>query len=366
MRNPWIAVVVSAIVAPSASAQPQFFGLGDLPGGAFDSRAYGISSDGRWIVGQATTDQGPVAFRWSLQTGMLPISDGQGLHPVTATAVSADGLAIAGNASGANGTEAFRWSEGGGLVGLGTLGGEWSKANAISADGTTVVGEAQFGPPQETRAFRWRYDTGMVNLGTLPGHHASRAFGVSADGEVAAGESFFPAGAGVRWVADDQIEQIPLSRPSVVSPDGETLLGHGTSQSGAQSLFVWSEANGRQELPGSIYGGGTIWDLSASDDFSLVAMAWSVNYPEPQDALLWRDGYYFEYMGNVLTGEFGLNLDGWDLRSANGVSGDGRTITGWGLNPSGNYEAWVAVIPEPGTLTLVLFSVLTCTRRRSR
>jgi hypothetical protein len=39
--------------------------------------------------------------------------------------------------------------------------------------------------------------------------------------------------------------------------------------------------------------------------------------------------------------------------SARGVSADGRTIVGTGLSPEGHQEAWIAVIPEPGSALLL-------------
>ncbi len=57
----------------------------------------------------------------------------------------------------------------------------------------------------------------------------------------------------------------------------------------------------------------------------------------------------------------GLDLTGWNLASAAGVSADGLTIVGYGVNTSGDVEAWVAdlspeaPIPEPSTI--VLFSI---------
>ena len=58
------------------------------------------------------------------------------------------------------------------------------------------------------------------------------------------------------------------------------------------------------------------------------------------------------YLQDVLTGDFGLDLTGWTLTQALGVSADGLTIVGRGTNPSGNTEAWLAVVPEPSTFTL--------------
>jgi hypothetical protein len=52
---------------------------------------------------------------------------------------------------------------------------------------------------------------------------------------------------------------------------------------------------------------------------------------------------------NVLTSHYGLDLTGWELRYATGISDDGLTIVGGGRNPSGQLEGWRAVldISEP-------------------
>jgi hypothetical protein len=49
----------------------------------------------------------------------------------------------------------------------------------------------------------------------------------------------------------------------------------------------------------------------------------------------------------VLVNDYGLNLTGWQLSSARGVSPDGTFIVGNGINPSGQYEAWLASLRPP-------------------
>ena len=57
------------------------------------------------------------------------------------------------------------------FMGLGTPGPagtfNFSVAEAVSADGSTVVG--RLGRPGWSEAFRWTSETGMVGLGDLPG-----------------------------------------------------------------------------------------------------------------------------------------------------------------------------------------------------
>jgi hypothetical protein len=78
---------------------------------------------------------------------------------------------------------------------------------------------------------------------------------------------------------------------------------------------------------------------------------------------------------DVLVNDFGLDLTGWQLIDATGISDDGLSIVGYGQNPSGNGEAWIArldpaspSIPEPssvfGLFLITGFGVLV-TKHRS-
>jgi hypothetical protein len=64
-------------------------------------------------------------------------------------------------------------------------------------------------------------------------------------------------------------------------------------------------------------------------------------------------------LDQVLTG-LGLDLTGWTLRQVTGLSADGQTIVGWGTNPNGDTEAWLASlsVAEPGTAGLVALGLL--------
>jgi hypothetical protein len=46
----------------------------------------------------------------------------------------------------------------------------------------------------------------------------------------------------------------------------------------------------------------------------------------------------------VLVDRYGLDLAGWTLTEATGVSADGSVIVGNGTNPEGRFEAWIATL----------------------
>jgi len=177
--------------------------LGDLNGSfgsspsATGSAAFAASSDGSVVVGDAPVGSNSFgAFRWTAAQGMQPLpqppvnqafaisadasmivgqfgwfntTTGQtgtfgSTEPAsgaTPLGVDADGQIVVGDAGGA-----FRWTQAGGLQHIITN--APSDADAISEDGTVIVGEFQL-PTGPYHAFRWTASTGMVDLGTVGG-----------------------------------------------------------------------------------------------------------------------------------------------------------------------------------------------------
>ncbi|MBK7950209.1 MAG: PEP-CTERM sorting domain-containing protein [Deltaproteobacteria bacterium] len=150
------------------------------------------------------------------------------------------------------------------------------------------------------------------------------AWAVSADGSVVAGSDWsdnIPE-SGFRWTADGGGELISYgNEPSSIaifdiSPDGTTVVGQaqvGTNEIGA---FIWRA------------------------DTGLVSLT-------------------------VLLTSMGVDLTGWTLRQAVGISADGTTIAGNGTNPSGRPEGFLMVIPEPSVGILMGIGLLGLASRGS-
>jgi probable HAF family extracellular repeat protein len=161
------------------------------------SKAMGVSADGNTIVGSVADNFSvPTAvsgFVYVVGTGttlvdatVVPAFNTAGLNFTQLTAISGNGAIAIGNASSSLipvDSQAFKYTlAGASYVALGTLGGNWSKAHAISNDGSVIVGESDY------QAFKYQDGT-MTGLGFLTGGTVSSATGVSADGTVIVGRS---------------------------------------------------------------------------------------------------------------------------------------------------------------------------------
>lgn len=67
-----------------------------------------------------------------------------------------------------------------------------------------------------------------------------------------------------------------------------------------------------------------------------------------------------------LTNEYGLDLTGWSLKTARGISDDGLTIVGWGDDLQGDTQGWIVSLPEPTTLSLLALGGLALMKRKHR
>ena len=275
----------------------------------------GVSADGSVVVGGGNVPDGSPsatsiqAFRWTSGGGMIgldqsnPVDDDLAFSGSEGSATSADGSVIVGAGLRFGRVESFRWTSSEGMVALVATG----PAIAVSADGSVVVGG-------DDRAFRWTSDGGMVFLthGVF-----SQAWDVSSDGSIVVG---FATGLGAfRWTAESGMVGLGHAGvASAVSADGAVIAGYRLSGGAGSPAFLWDTANGAREL----------------------------------DQVLM---------------DLGLDLTGWSLTEVHGLSDDGLTLAGTGINPDGNEEARVAVIPEPTSgallgLGLVGLVLLRCRR----
>jgi probable HAF family extracellular repeat protein len=344
-----------AVVAAS------FRGIGDLPGGGFFSVAAGVSSNGQVVVGyssSALSGAGYEAFRWSATNGMTALGDlPGGTFSSIANAVSEDGLVIVGSSSSSNNNQAFRWTQVTGMIGLGELpGGDvLSFANAVSGDGAVVIGESSstLSGPTRGEAFRWTLTNGIVGLGDLPGgNFDSHAYAVSADGAVVVGYSSSSNGnEAFRWSSTSGM--MPLgdlaggvfnSIAYAISADGSTIVGYGGTATTTHEAFRWTAGSGLAALG---FVPCDTWSIART-----VSGNGSIIVGDPQSSsgdcvFIWDAPHGIRRLRDVLINDYGLDISGWTLRRAQAISADGTTIVGYGINPSGQTEGWIANLAPP-------------------
>ena len=64
-------------------------------------------------------------------------------------------------------------------------------------------------------------------------------------------------------------------------------------------------------------------------------------------AFIWDAAHGMRSLESVLETDYGLNLTGWNLQYASGITPDGSVIVGWGKNPAGRQEAFRALLAAP-------------------
>ncbi|MBC7835869.1 MAG: hypothetical protein H7Y88_12335 [Phycisphaerales bacterium] len=198
-------------------------------------------------------------------------------------------------------------------------------AHAVNGNGTVVAGHTLSHDPNSPgeRAIRWTTD-GEQLLVTLGGTN-SHAFGVSDDGTITVGDSD-------------------------VAGDAET------------HAVLWTTA-GLQDL-GTLGGSFATAYAISGDGLSVVGTSDVAGAANPS-AFLWKSNLGMVDLNTYLP-TLGINLAGWTLTEARGISFDGSVITGSGLF-DGQRQAFVVTgIPAPGTALVLFLGGGILVRRRGR
>ncbi len=362
-------IVCGQLVGIAMGAPPSFTGLGDLEGGNVLSAAYGVSTDGSVVVGYSHSSFGLVngdqAFRWTQKTGLEALGElaGGGTGSV-ARAVSGDGTIVVGDSFSATGDQAFRWTEGTGMVGIGDLpgGDPFSIAYGISADGNVIVGNSSSANSGSlaVEGFRKVGINPIVGIGDLPGSiFFSAAQGASADGSFIAGYGTSTASGAssseaFRWSAGTGpvgIGDLPGggfgSNAFAISADGSVVVGIGVSSAGVVA-FRWTDpasgGNGMQSI-GDLPEGSVFSRANGVSADGTVVVGQSVG-ANGMEGFVWIQGEGIFAVKQLMI-DARIDMTGWTLEVATAVSGDGKTVVGYGPH-DGSYEAWVAFLGSPG------------------
>lgn len=362
------AVAAATVFAASAMAGPSVQGLGFLLGHT-SSYATGVSDDGRYASITAVSIGGSFqAARWSRDMGAV---DGLGTvfgEIAASSGISADGSVVVGYDDGVL-RRATRWTSAGPQT-LGTLpGGINSQANGVSRDGRVIVGSSDDG--SRVHAMRWTESGGMQSLGIVPGAAGSEARGASADGSVIVGVSLGAQENAFRWTEDGGMQLLGVlpgesfSVANAVSADGLTVVGGSSPEASLTGPALrWTADTGLQSLGSIPHGGGSTARAVSADGRVIVGQAYSFTLTD-EVAFVWTPESGMRALPDVLD-ELGIDYSGWRLRDATGVTGDGRTIVGYGYDSLGRTQAWMVTIPAPGGALVLILAAWPGGRQRAR
>lgn len=313
--------------------------------------------------------------------------------------ISADGQTAAGDS--AFGT-AFRYSASGGRQDLIEPGVSLTWGNAISGDGSTVVGEGTGG------AYVWRGPANYQIIGRQSGYTNGAAEGVSGDGSVVVGRSYIPDSAepsqAFRWTASGGLQPLGFTRPGhyhseafAISRDGSVIVG--ISRAGAGDAFVWTQSGGMTALPSlpNSNSGSGAFGVNATGDIIVGYSGPGALWTKWEDGLptllggadgiaravsdngrvvvgqidtgtlhagIWTPERGPELLSDYLA-SFGISIPAnVSLLNATAVSADGRTIAGYTGLPGQVRQGFIAVVPSPATAGILAAAFLAAPRRR--
>jgi hypothetical protein len=288
------------------------------------SEAYGVSDNGevagRFYDPTLPAPNGNPTLRagyWENGTwyglvglnGILPLDEMSFTH---AYGISADGSRIAGMQWHSNWTvEAVYW-ENGNITGLGQTNGGNSRVNALSADGSIMVGwNGGPGNIPDRTAYYWD-----------PAPHFMGGY----DTTYAVGES------------------------QGVSSDGSMIVG-----GSAGVVFLWTQATGMQWLTDpSVYQGGAGLDIS--DDGTIVGYVdpGGFNYQAFIKKPNWSN---IVYLSTYINDSLGISgYSDWYFAFGQSISADGTTIGISAYNPSGQPRALLIKMSGIVPVELVSFT----------
>jgi hypothetical protein len=304
------------------AADPNYVAIPDFGGGISDMAANDVSADGLILVGTGNVQTGMVAFRAD-----TTVVDEEGV-PIPAQ------LTI---------TDTFYTEQ--------TL--QTSSAQAVSADGTIIAGFG--GTKRGNKAFVTTFlgideTTGEALLESyvlpaIDGGKWSEAYAMTPDGLYIAGRSDSPKGpqACIWFQGDD---------PN--TPETETWVVKGLG--GLSKKKYDSVATGIVQRPGAPDGELMVVGYSKSILYPSEAFVWSGNPVLEDDEI----GYLYDLEYILIktgAGEASGMGSSWILNQATGVAlNEDLTarIVGWGVNPEGGIEAWLAAEYPYGELEPLL------------
>lgn len=324
-----------------AEAQLTVIGLGNYNVGA-------VSDNG--VVSMHTSAGG--IYKWNAAGGLVQIGSISNGYPAAGrTVVSNDGTKISSSitnaATGFNEISTYdvatsTWVNRGGLVPTG-WDGSVSSTWGMTTNGSTIVGLG-FLTAANAHAVKWDEVNGMVDLGSIVAGRSSRANAINAAGTVIVGWQDEPTGtrSGAKW--QDGVETFitdnngnNVGEAGGISADGNTIIG-----SANPNPYVWNAASGLTYITHpnasfSFKGGAT--GISA-DGKKVIGYYRAFGAPPMSgEGFIWTSATGRINL-NDYAASLGIATNGVTMGLPLAISQDGKKIAGSGTNASGQMIAF--------------------------
>lgn len=344
MRRLVLSVAVSALLPFAAAHAAGEF----IPINTPSVQLTGVSPNGEYAVGAISYTAG---FRWTASSGaedlLTDLNSAQGINNAGTIAGS---VAENGGANEPGGRDLGAYAPLGAAPVLLT---DTLQTNAtgygVSDDGTVVGLSFNDGFVGEAVAYSWNATDGMSALAVNRPANYSRANAISADGHVIVGWNDQDDGGrtAVIWidgvpmdVQDDQGNLV--GEASAVTADGGFVVGSSyfisLEENGA---WRWSAEEGVQLVPGMPFAFGV-----SADGNTVVGSTGFFDNP-PRSPMVWRKGVGTVTLADFLAEHEITIPEGWDMSGGlTGISADGNTLVGWAFGPLGMQSYVIRLQPE--------------------
>ena len=81
---------------------------------------------------------------------------------------------------------------------------------------------------------------------------------------------------------------------------------------------------------------------------------------------MWDAQGHIRRLDDLMTTEWGIDVEGWTITAATAISGDGQTIAGYGINPDGQTQGFVVTVPAPSAITVLVLGLTAMRMSRRR
>jgi uncharacterized membrane protein len=333
--------ILTFLGAASARAEVSF-----IPTGVIDMIPTSMSDDASIVVGIGTF--GAPNLYYTEAGGATVIGDGCGSG---LAAISGDGTTVVGcNVNSDGKYNAAKWLGGTSWLDLGTvdggvpcdifLSGSWG----LNHDGSLAVGLVYLAQLCKASAGTWDLINGgpATALPKLFDGPATRANAVNADGSVIVGwqDQLTGLRTAAKWV--NGVEELILTpdgglngEAHAVSADGNAIVGEGYNLS--RGAWIWRPATGVQLIGKGRGVGFNALDVS-DDGKTAVGFTTEGVQGRHERAFIWRDGRGPIILATFLADRGVVVPEGWNLTVASIISADGATVYGWGFNPDNLIE----------------------------